>query len=139
MQQYVLCFLYDKQSKHVALVRKNRPQWQAGKLNGIGGKVELWESVEEAAPREFLEEAGVSIPEKQWRHFLTFSGIGYAVHTFVAFDDKIFDCKTMEAEKIEVMEVDKINFAECVDNLKWIIPLSLTKAEMFSTVREVGE
>lgn len=139
MQQYVLCFLYDKQIKHVALIRKNKPQWQAGKLNGIGGKVELWESIEEAAPREFLEETGVDIPQKQWRHFLTFSGVGYAVNTFVAFDDKIFDCKTMEAEKIEVVEIQNINFNECVDNLKWIIPLSLVKEEIIATVREVGE
>lgn len=139
MQRYVLCFLYDRQMKHVALIRKNKPAWQAGKLNGIGGKVELWESVEDAAPREFLEETGVNIPQKEWRHFLTFDGVGFAVHAYVSFNDKVFDCKTVEAEKIEIVEIDKINFTECVDNLKWIIPLSLAKTEMITTAHEIGE
>lgn len=38
------------------------------KWNGVGGKIELNETPEEAASREFLEEVGVSIPIHQWNH-----------------------------------------------------------------------
>jgi len=38
--KYVCGFLFDMAFKHVALINKVRPDWQKGKLNGIGGKVE---------------------------------------------------------------------------------------------------
>ena len=34
-QSYVLTLLFDPTLRDVALVRKNRPAWQAGKLNGM--------------------------------------------------------------------------------------------------------
>ena len=43
----------------VLLIRKARPDWQAGKLNGIGGKVEGAETITEATVREFREETGL--------------------------------------------------------------------------------
>jgi 8-oxo-dGTP pyrophosphatase MutT (NUDIX family) len=42
------------------LVLKNRPEWQAGRLNLIGGKVEPGETHEDAARRELLEETGLT-------------------------------------------------------------------------------
>ncbi len=40
MKGYVLGFAFDEDYEWVALIKKNRPQWQAGKLNGVGGKIE---------------------------------------------------------------------------------------------------
>jgi hypothetical protein len=37
--EYVVGFAFDTDGR-VALIRKNRPEWQAGRLNGIGGHVE---------------------------------------------------------------------------------------------------
>ena len=37
---YVLGFLFSPDCKRVALIIKNRPDWQAGFLNGIGGKID---------------------------------------------------------------------------------------------------
>jgi 8-oxo-dGTP pyrophosphatase MutT (NUDIX family) len=37
--EYVVGFAFDTYGR-VALIRKNRPEWQAGQLNGIGGHVE---------------------------------------------------------------------------------------------------
>jgi hypothetical protein len=31
-------FLFRNNDTEVALIRKNKPDWQKGKLNGIGGK-----------------------------------------------------------------------------------------------------
>ena len=138
MQEYVLCLLYDKMSKCVALVHKIKPKWQAGKINGIGGKVEVGEIPLAACSREFLEETGVEIPQSEWRQFLTLSGDGFVVHSFVAFNDRVFYCKTMEDEAIEIFNVKDIDYTKCVDNLKWIIPLSLSKDRMMTETFEIG-
>ncbi len=138
MQEYVLCFLYDKLYKHVALVHKIKPAWQAGKLNGIGGKVEPGEMPIAACSREFLEETGVEIPESEWRQFLTLSGTGFKVYAYVAANDRVFFCKTIEAEKIEVFKVKDIDYSKCVDNLKWIIPLSASHTKMMTETFEIG-
>lgn len=37
---YTLGFLFDYGQLNVALIRKTKPKWQAGLLNGIGGHVE---------------------------------------------------------------------------------------------------
>jgi hypothetical protein len=38
--EYVCGFMFANDFTEVALIRKNKPEWQRGKLNGIGGKVE---------------------------------------------------------------------------------------------------
>lgn len=44
----------------VLLVLKNKPAWQAGKLNLIGGKLDPGETPIQAAVRELREETGLS-------------------------------------------------------------------------------
>jgi len=53
--QYVAGFLFDETLENVVLIRKNRPKWQAGKLNGVGGHVEARETSIETMHREFKE------------------------------------------------------------------------------------
>jgi 8-oxo-dGTP diphosphatase len=76
---YVCGFAFDARD-HVTLIRKQRPTWQKGKLNGVGGKVETVdttpiggtprtiarESSRHAMSREFLEETGVFVPVEDW-------------------------------------------------------------------------
>lgn len=81
--KYVCGFLVYGHS--VALMRKNRPQWQVGKLNGIGGKIEDGETAAEAMRREFQEETGQDGFE--WRETVKLSGVGFEVIFFVAFTD----------------------------------------------------
>lgn len=59
---YVLVYLtgIDIDGK-VLLLYKNRPSWQAGKLNLPGGQIEQGETVVEAAIRETKEETGLTI------------------------------------------------------------------------------
>ena len=60
MKQYVLGFAFSRDKKDIILISKLNPEWQKGKLNGVGGKVEF----EDASPmdamyREFKEETGI--------------------------------------------------------------------------------
>jgi hypothetical protein len=54
--RFVLGFVFDFEAKKVLLVLKNRPDWQTGLLNGLGGKIEADETPLEAMEREFKEE-----------------------------------------------------------------------------------
>lgn len=62
MKTFVAVLAFNGMGTHVAMVKKNSKfAHLAGKLNGIGGHVELGESPIGAALREFHEETGVSI------------------------------------------------------------------------------
>src|ERR1700690_3869942 len=65
--RFVLGFLFDPSRIAVLLIRKARPDWQRGKLNGIGGKIEVGEVPSQAMEREFREESGLTV--KTWIHF----------------------------------------------------------------------
>jgi 8-oxo-dGTP diphosphatase len=72
---YVVGFMFDGEMRRVALIRKEKPAWQRGKLNGIGGKVEDGETPEAAMAREFKEEARYPFLPPLWKHFCAMSGV----------------------------------------------------------------
>src|SRR5687767_15783507 len=87
VQEYVCGFLFDPERTQVLLIRKRRPAWQAGKLNGVGGKMEGQETALDAMRRECVEETGLRV--NSWEHVLTLrgaddfgSGRGWAGHFF---------------------------------------------------------
>lgn len=71
IKDYVVGYCFSPLQLAVALIKKNKPEWQQGKLNGVGGKVEPLESPQHAMAREFYEEAGVLIPISRWLHIRT--------------------------------------------------------------------
>ena len=75
MNNYVLGFMFDSTHQNVLLIRKNKPEWQAGKLNGIGGKIEPGEQPFDAMVREFHEETGLIVTRDYWTHFGHMTGI----------------------------------------------------------------
>jgi 8-oxo-dGTP diphosphatase len=106
----------------VVLVKKNRPTWQAGRFNAVGGHVEKDERTEYAMEREFFEETGVKFED--WKLFVVLTGKLYVVYFYKGFSDKMFDCTTTIDESIHIVDIDlsKIN---CISNLRWLIPLAL--------------
>lgn len=57
-----MCYLLDKKRSKVLIAMKKRG-FGVGKLNGVGGKVEKGESIENALLRETREEVNVEIKE----------------------------------------------------------------------------
>ncbi len=53
----------------VLLIKKERPDWQLGLWNGIGGKIETGEGIRKAMQRKFLEETGIETEVTDWQSF----------------------------------------------------------------------
>lgn len=58
MTDYVLVYV-ENSARQVLFVEKNKPEWQKGRFNLVGGKIEDGEGKWEAADRELLEETGL--------------------------------------------------------------------------------
>lgn len=123
--EYVCGFLFSEDESKVALIVKQKPAWQAGRMNGIGGKLEVGETHFEAMSREFLEETGVSIFPEQWNKFANVEGKDWVVFFMRAMSDKVYECRTMETEEIVVVNVYEIGTLNVIPNLKWLIPMAL--------------
>jgi len=121
--EYVAGLLFSDEGDRVALILKNRPAWQAGKFNAIGGKIELNETPEAAMRREFIEEANV---DATWQFRFTLGNPGlWGVHFFSCYSSAAMaDLQTMTDEPIEVIEIHALP-ENLIPNLRWIIPLLL--------------
>lgn len=122
MKQYVAGFMFDYNADQVVLVQKNRPTWQAGLWNGVGGSIEANETPEEAMRREFREET--SVDHDIWRHFATLRGRQFEVAFFAAADrHAVLNVQTVTDEKIAVFDVD--NLPETLPNIHWLVPMAV--------------
>lgn len=133
MKNYVVGFMFSEDREHVALIRKERPVWQKGLLNGIGGKVEEGESSEAAMEREFKEETGYQADWSQWVAFATLydkEPRSFSVECFATVG-QVDELETMEDEEIVLFPVIDIhnNRSEFVFNVSWLIPAALEALE----------
>jgi 8-oxo-dGTP pyrophosphatase MutT (NUDIX family) len=106
VQKYTLGIAVTEDS--VVLVKKNRPEWQAGKYNFVGGKVEPKETPLKCVVREFYEETGVKISDKNWR------SVGYMYrpkqfqcYIYVTAHPLVPEVKTMTDEEIVTITYKK--------------------------------
>ncbi len=132
MKLYVNGFMYSEDKQKVVLIKKTKPAWQKGFLNGIGGKIEAGETPEEAIIREFEEETGVKTEKTDWKFFAIISKEAeYKIYFFLAITDKMFSVKTVEEEEVGIYEVANLP-KQKLPNLNWLIPLSLDEYLDFS-------
>jgi 8-oxo-dGTP diphosphatase len=122
---YVAGFLFDENLNRVVLIRKTKPEYQKGKLNGVGGKVgdhNSEESPDDATRREFLEETGMSV--SNWRRFLILN----TEHSTISFYwavGCVENATTMTEEMISVYDVsDVINRMDIMPNLRWCVQMA---------------
>lgn len=100
----------------------------AGRWNGFGGKVQPDESIEDAAKREILEEAGIEVNKLDKRGILEFEFQGnpeiLEVHVFRA-NEFLGEPTESEEMKPQWFHVDEIPFGEMWADDKYWIPLFL--------------
>lgn len=131
-QAYVVGFLFREMPlAHVALIQKRKPEWQAGKLNGIGGKIELGESAEAAMRREFREETGADV--LIWQPFALLAWRSDMIHFFCARSDQTVIRSTTD-EEVDWYPVSLLDRLPIIPNLRWLVPLALHGAGAYANV-----
>jgi 8-oxo-dGTP diphosphatase len=143
--EYVVGFLFDDARRVVVLLEKQKPLWQKGKLNGVGGKIEAGETPYQAMHREFEEETGVRLgydrPGRMWAHdeatewlpfcvLKAFNGspdLRCVVHFFRAFAplEVLSSCRSMTPEKVSPYVIRQLGGECTMNNLPWLIPMAL--------------
>lgn len=127
MKKYTIGVYFNPTFREVVLMNKNRPEWQKGKINAPGGKVETFEELDECIVREFLEECCLITSESDWKHIgiLYNSNLNYTVDIFTAIQKEQHGIlQTGEDQK--VFWHSTTNFPNnTITNLKWIVPFAL--------------
>lgn len=109
----------------VLLIEKNHPEWQHGRLNGIGGRLLDGESPLDAMVREFEEEAGVRTSPDDWQLVVQMAYPAGLISFFRSFSATAYrEARTMTSERVRAYGFHRVQH-RLIENLNWIIPLCL--------------
>jgi 8-oxo-dGTP diphosphatase len=134
---YAVGFMVAPETDQVLLIRKNRPAWQAGRLNGIGGHVEPGESPYECMLREFGEETGLAY--RAWTTMLCMEFPGARIWFYRAHvtPDYLRLAKTTTDEPVEVHRIGALltdaEGKRMLPNLRWLLPMAVYTADTYAT------
>lgn len=108
-------------------MHKNRPDWQAGKINGLGGKIEPGEDNAACIVREIEEEAGLVTKPEEWLHICAMQDTDWRVDVLgLIWKEEIASAKAKTDEQIEWFEAQSLP-PTVIPNLHWLIPLAIHK------------
>jgi 8-oxo-dGTP pyrophosphatase MutT (NUDIX family) len=116
--RYACGFLFSGDT--VLLIEKQRPAWQRGFWNGVGGHIEPGETPLEAMRRECREETGVDVAE--WEPFATIVGERFEVTFFRATLPWPVGVTQTTDERPDWWFVDEL--PATLPNLTWLIPMA---------------
>lgn len=136
MQKYTLGFIFDSSREQVLLMHKLKPEWQAGKINGVGGKMEEGEEKITCIVREVREETGLETERDSWIYVGEIGSDAWQTHVFaLVYQGNSSDVRSMEKERVEWFAVDALP-ANIISNLTWLVPLAIDriKSNEFSCI-----
>lgn len=123
MKKYVLGFAFN--DYHVLLIKKNRPKWQKGLYNGLGGHIEGNEQPIDAMVREFKEECSIVTKETDWEYFALMKGedwICYCFRSRNVFD--LCEAKQTTDESIKIINAYGLEKYPTISNIPALIGLA---------------
>ena len=125
MKRFTLGIAFDTE-ENIVLIKKTKPEWQAGKFNFVGGKIEKGEKPVDCISREFREETSVDIPPEKWRYVgKMYREKDFIVYIYLTYDKEVANVTTTTEEEIYKVSIDKFeidsNFQKLLmSNLKVI-------------------
>jgi 8-oxo-dGTP pyrophosphatase MutT (NUDIX family) len=126
LKRYVVGYLFRDSLRQVAMLTKKRPGWQAGLLNGPGGKIEPGETDHQAICREFWEETGHF--RHDWCLFCQSVWDGGYVNYYVAADDGTAVLVSKTDEEVDWYLVSDVrNKLRAVPDTLWTIPMAIRR------------
>lgn len=132
--QYTVGLMFDNKAKEVLLIKKNRPKFQAGKYNGVGGKLEKGETVRQCMVREFQEESGIHTSDDQWKHIITLEGGTWRVWFFMSRDPNVYSYNNSTDEVLRLVPTSQLHNLPLMPQLYWMIPLALDTTVKFPLI-----
>ncbi len=135
MKEYVCIYVKPSQPGKCLLILKSKPEWQKGKLNLVGGKIEPGETVQQAAKRELFEESGLEGDDFNIRGCLTgtkpynpqLDSEGWRIWFLTCYGSD-WKIESLEEEPVSWYWCDDAYSRPIVPNLKLIIPLLASDA-----------
>lgn len=144
--RYVVGFAFSTDEKVVLLIEKQKPEWQRGLLNGIGGKIEAIDALQEpgkslnssvnAMVREFEEEAGLRTVPDDWTFFCTLEGEDFQVFCFHSHLEQLHEADTQTEEKVIFIFLGEKTDREMVQNASWLIAMAMSSDDIYPPVVE---
>ena len=125
-KHYVLGLVFNYDHSEILLVEKLRPDWQKGRWNGIGGKIEEEETPGDAMLRECGEETD---HKYDFEHKILFTCPGGTVYVYAATGTGPHIRFTqVEDEKLQAHKLYNLP-TTMMANMRWIIPLCLANVQ----------
>ena len=127
MKKYTLGFIFTPALDHVLLVHKISPEWQAGKINGIGGKIEEGEDSLACIVREVQEETGLVTNPDQRIYLGEMGSDAWRMDVFtLVYSGDMGDARNADKERVEWFDVRALP-PNIISNLSWLVPLALDR------------
>ena len=125
MLNYVLAFIFSADLSKVLLIRKSRPDWQKGRYNGLGGKIEVGENIMDAGRREITEESGLKVRDLIQVGNMNLEG-EWLVEILAGIADAKAELSSGDEGKVQWVPVADLP-KEVLPNLHWLVPLCINK------------
>ena len=132
MKHYVIGFAFSEDLSEVVLISKNRPAWQAGLYNGVGGHIEPGEYCIEAMIREFQEETSVSTDARDWSHICALYFPKATLDVFAIRQSNVFTMAKTNTDEF-IVRTAVTNIQSAVSNVPQLIQLCI---QYFTGVQE---
>lgn len=130
--RYCCGFIFNHDMTKVILIKKNRPNWQKGYLNGIGGHLLPGEGGKQGMARECLQETGLDIPDYCWDSLASISGKDDNGDRYICWFyysvniGKVLNkAKTKTDEGVWEIDLTMRRKMKIVSGLEWLIPLAI--------------
>jgi ADP-ribose pyrophosphatase YjhB (NUDIX family) len=121
MVNFTMGIIFSPDLKDVYLLRKDHPEWQDGKLNGVGGHLQAGENYADAMSRESKEESGYA------GKFIVLGSVrGEETESNSAFQCEVFysvmGAKDKEPHTIEKEKIEKHPIADLLKLIPEMVP-----------------
>lgn len=125
MKRYVLGFAFKE--NYVLLIKKQRPSWQKGFYNGLGGHIEEGEEPVQAMVREFKEECGIETEEECWQEFAVMQGVDWVCHCFKTNAYDLNHARTQTDERISGFSIQSLHNINALSNVAALVAIAYDK------------
>ncbi len=140
MTYYVLVYVEKSWvNEEFLVINKNKPDWQKGKKNLPGGKIEDGETALEAAERELKEESNLRVHSSSGRLLGKITNNDNFVVYCVSYSTWDSNIVSLTDEKVEWLSFDNLDFdSSIIENLKIVVPLMRSGISGWTLIAEKG-